>query len=301
MTTTAPRISIGPLQFHWPRKGMLDFYGQLEDSPVDIVYLGETVCSKRREFRHQDWLDTAERLQAAGKEVVFSSLVLIEAQSEIGYLRRLCDSDTFRVEANDMSAVQLLAGKAPFVGGATLNITNERALSRLISLGLTRWVPPVEMTEAMYVDIRASIGAVIEYELPAWGRLPLAYSARCYTARAHRSNKDDCVNCCLLYPDGMGLQTRDGEDFLIINGIQTMSAKTFCRIGGGGDINAGDILRISPQASGTETVIQTFDAMRQDEIAAKDALAVLNEHAPLGLCGGYWHGQAGMEDLSINI
>ncbi len=69
-TSTRVRLSLGPIQYHWSKEKMLDFYRTIESSPVDIVYLGETVCSKRRSFRHPDWIEVAERLQAAGKEVV---------------------------------------------------------------------------------------------------------------------------------------------------------------------------------------------------------------------------------------
>ena len=275
---------------------MLDFYAGIADCPVDIVYVGETVCSKRREFRHRDWLDVANRLRTAGKEVVFSSLALIEAQSEIGYLRRLCDDGNLLIEANDMTAVQLLAGTAPFVAGPTLNITNKRSLARLIPLGLQRWVAPVELTQSMYREIRASLDSAIEFELFTWGRLPLAYSARCYTARAHQVNKDDCENCCIQYPDGMTLHTREDEEFLMINGVQTMSAKTFYRFSDGSDINVANILRVSPQVRGTEAVIHLLDAMRRGDIDSADAMSALGEYVPTGMCNGYWHGMAGMAD-----
>jgi len=291
---TAPRLSLGPLPYHWPRQAMLDFYERIVTSPVDVVYIGETVCSKRREFRHRDWIETGEKLRAAGKEVVFSTLALIEAQSEIGYLRRLCESGEFLVEANDMSAVQLLAGKLPFVGGPSLNINNQRSLARLIDLGLSRWVPPVEMTRPMYEAIRAATPMPIEYELVAWARLPLAWSARCYTARAYDLNKDDCGNCCIEHPEGMPLATRDGDDFLVVNGIQTMSARTFYRFLGDPEPAIADLLRVSPQARGTETVLEVLDALRRGDVEPDAALGALAAEAPAGLCDGYWHGRAGM-------
>lgn len=291
---TLPRLSLGPLQFHWPRETMLDFYASMASSPIDIVYLGETVCSKRREFRHKDWVATAERLLEAGKEVVFSTLALVEAQSELGYIRRLCESGEFVLEANDMSAIQMLGGMLPYVGGPALNINNQRTLSRLVDTGLSRWVAPVEMTETMFTDIRNAMQTPIEYELLAWGRLPLAYSARCYTARAYDRNKDDCGNCCLDYPDGMDLNTRDDEDFLVLNGIQTLSAKTFYRFAGKDNLGVADVLRVSPQAYGTEAVLHALDSLRRNEVTADAALATLAENAPHGLCDGYWRGDAGM-------
>jgi len=290
-----PRLSLGPLQFHWPKADMQSLYQQVADSPVDIVYLGETVCSKRREFRHQDWLDTAEQLTAAGKHVVLSTIALVEAQSELGYIRRLCENGELLVEANDMSAVQMLAGKVPFVAGPTLNIVNQRALQKLVDLGLQRWVVPVEMSRDMLTGLRAHISAPIEYELLAWGRLPLAYSARCYTARAHSISKDECENCCIDYPDGLSLQTRDDEDFLVINGIQTLSSRTSCLLSDLEDASGiADIFRISPQSGGTDSIIHLIDALRRAEMTTDAATQDLAAYAAGGLCDGYWHGTAGM-------
>lgn len=288
------RLSLGPLQYHWPKADMERLYRNAAHSPVDIVYLGETVCSKRREFRHRDWLDTAENLVSAGKEVVLSTLALVEAQSELGYIRRICENTELTVEANDMSAVQFLADRVPFVAGPTINILNDRTLARLIDLGLRRWVTPVEMTHRMLAEIRAATNVPIEYETLAWGRQALAYSARCYTARAHDVAKDECGNCCIEYPDGLPLQTRDNDQFLVINGIQTMSAKTACLLPTiARQADLVDILRISPQSSGSNTIIRLVDAARNGaEIS--DVMDDLEGLAPGGVSNGYWHGTAGM-------
>lgn len=279
---------------------MLDFYCTIESAPVDIVYLGETVCSKRRSFQYRDWIGVAERLQAAGKEVVLSTLALLEADSELGYVRKLCSNGRFTIEANDMSAVQMLAGRTHFIGGASLNIYNPRTLSKLAGLGMTRWVTPVELSKSTLAGFRNEMSADIESEVFAWGRLPLAYSARCYTARAHDVSKDDCANCCVEYPDGLMLSTRDDESFLVINGIQTQSARVHSLIQELHDPAAApDILRISPQSKNTERVISLFHEARSGSLKAAEAAHELDRFSPMGLCNGYWHGEAGMAECGI--
>jgi collagenase-like PrtC family protease len=294
-TSTRVRLSLGPVQYHWSKEKMLDFYRMIESTPVDIVYLGETVCSKRRSFRHQDWIDVAERLQTAGKEVILSTLALLEADSELGYVRKLCDNGKFTIEANDMSAVQMLAGKTHFIGGASLNIYNSRTLGKLVGLGMTRWVMPVELSKSVLAGFQKEMPAGIESEVFGWGRLPLAYSARCYTARAHELSKDDCANCCIDYPDGLTLSTRDDESFLVINGIQTQSAKVHSLVHELIDRTTGpDVLRISPQSEDTERVISLFHQARSGSLKAAEAAHKLERCSPVGLCDGYWHGAAGM-------
>jgi collagenase-like PrtC family protease len=298
--STGLRLSLGPLQYHWPKEMMLDFYRMIEATPVDIVYLGETICSKRRSFRHRDWIDAAERLQTSGKEVILSTLALLEADSELGYVRKLCNNGEFTIEANDMSAVQMLAGEAPFVGGPSLNIYNSRTLSKMVGLGMNRWVMPVELSRNVVAGIQNEIPEVIESEVFAWGRLPLAYSARCYTARAHGVSKDECGNCCIEYPDGLMLSTRDDESFLVINGIQTQSASVQSLVNALDDPADGpDILRISPQSEATEQVISLFHQARSGSLQAAEAAHQLQHFSRGRLCDGYWHGEAGMAACDV--
>ena len=47
-------FSMGNLQFYWEKDTVLDFYQKVADSSVEHVYLGESVCSKRRELRLDD-------------------------------------------------------------------------------------------------------------------------------------------------------------------------------------------------------------------------------------------------------
>jgi collagenase-like PrtC family protease len=226
------RIAIGPISYFWERERVLEFYRAAATGPADIIYLGETVCSKRRQLGLDDYFALGEDLQDAGKEVVLSSLTLLEAASELGALKRLCANDRFTVEANDVSAIQLLsaAGK-PFVSGPSVNIYNLRSLSLLVNKGLKRWVLPVELGLEALEAMQAGRPEGIETEVFACGRLPLAWSARCYTARSFNLAKDNCQLKCLEFPDGRLLKTQEGEDFLVLNGIQTQSALTHEALG----------------------------------------------------------------------
>ncbi len=140
------KLSIGPIQYFWDRQRVLDFYQQAADSAAEIVYLGEVICSKRRLIKSADWIAIGNELRQSGKQVILSSLTLLEAASEMGSLKKLCRNDAFMVEANDISAVQLLsAADRDFVTGPSFNIYNGRSLQLLARKGLKRWVLPVEL------------------------------------------------------------------------------------------------------------------------------------------------------------
>lgn len=291
------KLALGPLLYYWSREDTLAFYEAAAGWPVDIVYLGETVCSRRHLLRLSDWFELAGQLAEAGKEVVLSTLPLIESESDLKTLRKITGNGTFKVEANDYGAVRLcIQSGLPFVAGPTLNVYNPETLALLAESGVVRWVPPVEMNYAMLKAM--PVPGNMETEVFAYGRLPLAYSARCFTARHYNLQKDDCQFRCLEHPDGLNLKTREGENFLTINGIQTQSAHVYTlahRLDEMAKAGA-DILRLSPQLRHMAQVVAHYRKAMDGGNAIETAAGLGNflSGAP---CDGYWLGRAGQDYL----
>ncbi|MFZ1607474.1 MAG: U32 family peptidase [Rhodoferax sp.] len=293
------KISIGPLQYYWQRDVVFNFYEAMGQTAVDVVYLGEAVCSRRHELRLADWLDIAALLKKAGKEVVLSTQVLLESGAEVGTMHKITGNGEFAVEANDMGAVQCLNGKGPFVAGPHLNIYNLPTLQWMAGLGANRWVIPLEMKRSDLAVIQADRPAGLETEVFAYGRMPLAFSARCFTARQRNLPKDDCRFSCLDHPDGLMLKTREHEGFLVLNGTQTQSAKVYNLVDALDDMRSlgVDVVRLSPQSQNMADVVAVFDAARKHTLSPQDALARLQPLMPFEGCNGYWHGQPGLDQV----
>jgi len=293
------RLSLGPNLYYWSKEDTLAFYRQMADTAIDIFYLGEAVCSKRKQMRTQDWFELAEELQSAGKEVVLSTLALSEADSDIKTLSRICQNNQFMVEANDMGAVGLLEG-TDFVSGHSVNTYNQYTIKFLADQGLKRWVMPLELSKETLADLLKEKPEQVESEVFAFGRIPLAYSARCYTARAHNLQKDDCQYRCIDYPDGMLLNTQEEQKFLNINGIQTLSAQTYNLLPELASMQTMgvDILRLSPQYHHMDKVVDLFDRCIKGELSTDEASRKLESLVSAEMCNGYWYGEAGIKSVA---
>lgn len=294
------KISLGPILYFWPREQVLDFYRQAADWPVDTVYLGEVVCSKRNALKLDDWLTIAGELAAAGKEVVLSTLALVEAESELKRMHRIVENGRFMVEANDMAAVHAVAGKVPFVAGPHLNVYNNETLSLLNELGASRWVMPVELSRDTLKVLQAAIPEKMETEVFAFGRIPLAFSARCFVARAEGLPKDDCQLRCLDYSDGLLLRSQEDEAFLAMNGIQTQSAGSCNLLGAVPEMQTlgVDVLRLSPQSHDMDRIVALFRQAIDGDVNLAEAVALSERIAAGESCNGFWYGEAGMTKVS---
>ena len=296
----ALKLSLGPLQYYWPRQEVLRFYEHMVAAPVDIVYLGEAVCSRRHELRAADWLALARELRAAGKEVVLSTQVLLESGSDVSAMQRIAANGEFLVEANDMGAVHALAGRECFVAGPHLNLYNADALDWVAGLGALRWVMPLDMKREDFAYLLSRKPAGLQSEVFGFGRMPLAFSARCFTARQRNLPKDDCRFSCIDHPGGLLLSTREGEPFLVLNGIQTQSARVHSLLGELPQLKAlgVDVLRLSPQSQHMRRIVALFDAVRLGDDGLQEAEAELQRLMPGLACNGYWHGVPGLEQRS---
>lgn len=289
------QLTLAPIPFYWPKEVVLNFYKSARDWPVDRIVIGENVCSKRRELTTRDWLNLANDLIDSGKEIAISTLALLEAESELKAVKALCEQDAIEVEANDFSAVELLNHQGMrFSAGPYLNIYNPQALRLLMKDGLTRWTLPVELGKAQLSALQTEMGADLEdikTEVFAHGYLPLALSARCFTARALDKPKDQCQRICLEYPTGIPVDSQEQQRLFTLNGIQTLS----------GDIQdlrsevpelqqmGVDALRISPSQPDMGAIIHAYAA------AIRGDLVNVTPASSSGYCNGYWHNQAGLK------
>ncbi len=290
------KISLAAVPYFWSKEGYISFYHKIVRSSVDIVYLGETVCSKRRSMKLQDWLDIAKDLTLAGKQVILSTMTLLEAESELKYLTTICKQNDYLVEANDMAVIQLANDRGnDFIVGTAINTYNNRTLSILKKQGMIRWCVPVELGES---DITSMIESChnmnVEVEYQVFGRIPLAYSARCFTARHHQLPKDDCQLKCLDYEQGIQIKTQEGDSFAQINGIQTQSAKVTNLLARWQELKAAgiDILRIVPvnEADTMNVIEQLAEMIQGSQDIGEEKISGDYE-----FCNGYWLGIEGMK------
>ncbi|OWF71443.1 U32 family peptidase [Yersinia frederiksenii] len=291
------KYALGAVLYYWPKSDIETFYHAAANSSADIIYLGENVCTKRREMRVSDWLGLAKEVAASGKQVVISTLALLQAPSELNELKRYVENGEFLLEANDLGAVNMAAERGlPFVAGHALNCYNAYTLRILHRQGMMRWCMPVELSRDWLSNVLEQCDELgfrdqFEVEVLSYGHLPLAYSARCFTARSEDRAKDECETCCIKYPQGRKVLSQEDQQVFVLNGIQTQSG--YCYNLGNDLISMQglvDIVRLSPQGIETLEVIEQFRANEQGL-----APLMLADKAD---CNGYWRRLAGLELVS---
>jgi len=293
--TSKLKIAMGPVPYLWSGEKWRDFYYRIAESGhVDAVTLGEVVCSKRDHFIRPFLDDVIERLEQSGKSVAIGSLALVTQEREVAATRRLAQGQ-LTVEANDLSALRLLAGRPHHVG-PFVNVYNGATAKLLARKGATRICIGPELPASSIAQI-ISGAPEIDYEIIAFGRLPLAISARCAHARAKGRDKDHCQFVCGDEPDGLDVDTLDGQAFLTINGVQTMSRH--CQVLLAELPKLAEIgithLRLSPQDCDMVAVAAIYAEFRDGVFGAEEGLAKLRTvYSAAPYANGFIHGDAGM-------
>ncbi len=297
MRDQVAQITLGPVLFNWQPERWRDFYFRIADeAPVAAVYLGEVVCSKRGPLFEPHYQAVAERLSAAGKTVVFSTLSEVVLKLDRKLVDSICASQEFLVEANDASALLQLRGRAHHIG-PFMNVYNERTVSFLAERGARNICVPAEMpAPAIHALCEGSRDLDVMIEVQVFGRLPLALSARCYHARAHGRTKDSCQFICENDPDGLDLSTLDGRPFLAVNGVQTLSYDYLNLIHEVPELRAMGVsrFRLSPHSFDMVEIASVFRAVLDGELAAQEAQARLDTIKPAApFSNGFYHGKPG--------
>ncbi len=288
------KLTLGPVLFHWAPEKLRDFYYRIADeAPLDSVCVGEVVCAKRAPFAMPHRPEIVARLERAGKEVVHSTLALIMSPRERKATAELAAAEGLFVEANDLAAVALLAGR-PHAIGPYVNVYNEGTLDYLTRQGAVRVCLPVELPAESLAVLSTAEG--VELETQVFGRLPLALSARCYHARSHERHKDNCLFVCGEDPDGLEVETIDGRPFLAVNGTQTLSA-TFANLIGelDGLSNIGiRRFRLSPHDLDMVAVARLFRDRLDGRTEAGEAFEGLSALLPgASFSDGFYRGTEG--------
>ncbi|MGL5336810.1 MAG: U32 family peptidase, partial [Enterovibrio sp.] len=167
---------------------------------------------------------------------------------------------------------------------------NAHALMLLVKQGMTRWCMPVELSRSWLSNIldealQLGIREQFSVEVFGYGYLPLAYSARCFSARAHNLPKDDCKTCCIAHPQGIAVKSQEQQTVFTLNGIQTQSGYCY-------DLRASldsmqglvDVVRISAHSQACLDVITHFKKGLQQQASSHR-------------CNGYWHNIEGISQI----
>lgn len=293
-------LTVGPNQFFWPAATWRDFYARIADeAPVERVVLGELVCSKRLPHYQSEIHPALERLKRAGKTVLMTSLALITLKRERRLAEELADQDLL-IEVNDLTQIAYLPPEQHFAVGPLANVYNESSLHWLAQRGAQRVCLPPELPVSS-IGIIASEAQRLGVAIEVWGfgRLPLAISGRCYHARLHGRTKDTCQFVCGEDADGLAVNTLDEQEFLAINGVQTLSHSYAMYAHQSALLRAAGVsaLRLSPHSGNFVDLAKAFRKALDGDIAPGELNATLAALMPdRRFASGYLTGRPGWDN-----
>jgi collagenase-like PrtC family protease len=294
-------LTLGPILFHWPAAEWIAFYRRIaEERCIEKVCIGDIVCSKRWPFINDLVPEAVDVLQQAGKTVLLSSPIMPTLERERRRIGELLNIAGVMIEANDVSALTRLSGR-PHAIGPFINTYNEDTLRHFVKEGAGAVCLPPELPLS---SIRA-LATVEGVSLEAWafGRIPLAISARCYHARLHRRSKDSCQFVCGDDPNGRLVEDLGRRPIMAINGVQTLSATYCTAIDDIGELAAAGItsLRLSPCSGDMNAIARLFRDVIDKKMHAHEANLRLAAMLPSAmLSNGFLHSQPGHQRMAAS-
>jgi collagenase-like PrtC family protease len=288
-------LTLGPVLYLWDEARWRDFYFRIADeADVDTVVVGETVCSKRDHFHANAVPSVLDRLAASGKTVRLASLALVTLERERKSVRRLAEQDAVELEIGELSALAALRGK-PHAVGPLVNVYNAATAKFLGEHGATSICLPPELPMKSIAQICRAV-PTMRFEVFGFGRVPLAISARCAHARFKGLTKDNCQFVCGDDPDGLPVDTLDGQPFLALNGVQTVSSTCHSVVGDLDTLRDAGVqaIRLSPQTCDMVAVSGTFRAVIDGSLDPEGAWSRLTDAYPTAqFANGFLHSRPG--------
>ncbi|NQY43735.1 MAG: U32 family peptidase [Legionellales bacterium] len=288
--------------FNWPENKKQDFYSMIADEAnINTVYIGEVICQKRFACWGKIYHKIVDRLVSAGKEVIISSLALINTEEELHIIRDYIKDSNLTIEANDISVLNII-DQNKFCLGPYINIYNEEALKHYIDKGASHITFSQELPRES-IEVLASLKK-IDYEISVFGRIPLAISARCAHARVYKQQKSNCKYVCEKDLNGLEVTTLDSQPFLTINGLQTMSY-TYCNM-----LQELDYLqqiginrfRIYPHDHNMLKIIDVYNDVLSKTISAEEGYNNLKLITPdVNFSNGFFHGTSGYKMIQSAV
>ncbi|MEC5162078.1 MULTISPECIES: U32 family peptidase [unclassified Janthinobacterium] len=259
------KISLAPLAHYWSKADTLRFYAEARYWPVDIIYLGEVVCSRRHLMQSQDWFALAQDLRAAGKQVVMATLLRVDNDADRHATEALVEravADGLQLEANCFGvvrAIRAMQGQS-FVAGPSLNAHHEGILSWLAMLGASRFQPPPGLPLDVLGALQQRRPAGMQTEVSVWGQLALEFNAHCFSARDGAQGQGVCDFRCQGEPRRLPAQTGRRGAGLPLAGENCVDM--FAQVPALRSLGV-EIIRVQPQAHGMAALLKAFDGARQ--------------------------------------
>lgn len=256
-------ISLGPAPTNWGRTEFGDFYADVVHRPhIHRVYVGEVVCMKRRLVTVDLLRQIRDIVEQAHGVVVLSTPAVIVAEADLERIAALAEV-VDHIEANNVGVVALWKERFPdksLVLGPYLNVYNARAATFWRDLGAERLVLPIDAEWPVVTQLAELFPGNTEMVL--FGRPALAFSWRCYTARAYHKLGRDCdFNCCARRQ--VHLQTLDDEQLLTVNGSAVYPRRVYCALDAMREAQSRGVstFRIEPACGGADAALAMIDGL----------------------------------------